>query len=142
VQNVWKDTIPRQASQQDLPAGETPTGSEPRTTQQQALSPEPPLPSVISGAGLRAGRSGFDSRRRLGICLSTTASRTALGPIQPTIQWVLVVLSLGVKRPGREAYHSPPSRAEFKNPWSYTSTPQYVFMAWCLVKHRDNFTFI
>jgi hypothetical protein len=25
--------------------------------------------------------------------------------------------------------------------WSYTSTPQYVFMAWCLVKHRDNFTF-
>jgi hypothetical protein len=20
--------------------------------------------------------------------------------------------------------------------------PQYVFMAWCLVKHRDNFTFI
>jgi hypothetical protein len=26
--------------------------------------------------------------------------------------------------------------------WSYTSTPQYAFMAWCLVKHRDNFTFI
>jgi hypothetical protein len=25
--------------------------------------------------------------------------------------------------------------------WSYTSTPQYVFMAWFLVKHRDNFTF-
>jgi hypothetical protein len=25
--------------------------------------------------------------------------------------------------------------------WSYTSTPQYVFMAWCLVKHRDNFIF-
>jgi len=23
----------------------------------------------------------------------------------------------------------------------YTSTPQYAFMAWCLVKHRDNFTF-
>jgi hypothetical protein len=27
-----------------------------------------------------------------------------------------------------------------KNAWSYTSTPQYVFMAWCLVKHKDNFT--
>jgi len=26
-------------------------------------------------------------------------------------------------------------------PSSNTSTPQYVFMAWCLVKHRDNFTF-
>jgi hypothetical protein len=25
--------------------------------------------------------------------------------------------------------------------WSYTSIPLYVFMAWCLVKHRDNFTF-
>jgi hypothetical protein len=28
-----------------------------------------------------------------------------------------------------------------KNAWSYTSTLQYVFMAWCLVKHRYNFTF-
>jgi hypothetical protein len=25
--------------------------------------------------------------------------------------------------------------------WSYTSTPQYAFMAWCIIKHRDNFTF-
>jgi hypothetical protein len=28
-----------------------------------------------------------------------------------------------------------------KNEWSYTSSPQYAFMAWCSVKHRDNFTF-
>jgi hypothetical protein len=28
-----------------------------------------------------------------------------------------------------------------KNEWRYTSTPQYAFMAWCLVKHRGNFTF-
>jgi hypothetical protein len=28
-----------------------------------------------------------------------------------------------------------------KNAWWYTSTPQYDFMAWCLVKHGDNFTF-
>jgi hypothetical protein len=26
------------------------------------------------------------------------------------------------------------SSAEVKNAWSYTSIPQYVFMAWCLVK--------
>jgi hypothetical protein len=32
-------------------------------------------------------------------------------------------LSLGVKRPGREADHSPPSSAEVKNPCSYISTP-------------------
>jgi hypothetical protein len=51
------------------------------------------------------------------------------------------VLSLGVKRTGREADHSPPSSAEVNNAWRYTFTPQYVFIAWCLVKHRDNFTF-
>jgi hypothetical protein len=28
----------------------------------------------------------------------------------------------GVKRPGRRADHSPPSSAEVKNAWSYTST--------------------
>jgi hypothetical protein len=27
-----------------------------------------------------------------------------------------------------------------KNAWSYTSIPQYIFMAWCLVKQRDSFT--
>jgi len=32
-------------------------------------------------------------------------------------------LSLGVKRPGREAEHSPPSRTEVKNAWFYTSIP-------------------
>jgi hypothetical protein len=83
----------------------------------------------------------FDSRRELGSFLFIIASRPALGPTQPPIQWVPGALSLGVKRPGREADHSPPSSAEVKNAWSYTSTPQYVFMAWCLVKHRDNFIF-
>jgi len=31
--------------------------------------------------------------------------------------------------------------ARSKNEWSYTSTPQYAVTVWCLVKHRDNFTF-
>jgi hypothetical protein len=31
--------------------------------------------------------------------------------------------------------------AEVKKAWSYTSIPLCVFMMWCLVKHRDNFTF-
>jgi len=47
-------------------------------------------------------------------------------------------LSPGVKRPVREADHSPPFSAEVKNAWGYTSTPPNVFMAWCLVKHRMN----
>jgi hypothetical protein len=35
----------------------------------------------------------------------------------------------GVKRQGRETGHSPPSSAEIKKMWIYTSTPPYVFMA-------------
>jgi hypothetical protein len=62
---------------------------------------------------------GFD----WGIFLFTTTSRTALGPTQPPIQWVPRALSLGVKLPGSEADHSPPSSAEVKDVWSHTSTP-------------------
>jgi hypothetical protein len=56
-------------------------------------------------------------------------------------QWVPGVLSPVVKRLEFVADHSPPYNAEVKNSWSYTSTPQYVFMAWCLVKHMGNFAF-
>jgi hypothetical protein len=34
-----------------------------------------------------------------------------------------------VKRPGREADHSPPTSAGVKKMWIYTSTPPYAFMA-------------
>jgi hypothetical protein len=56
----------------------------------------------------------FESQRGMGIFLFIIASRTALGPIQPPIQWVPGALSLGVKRQGREADHSSPSSAEVK----------------------------
>jgi hypothetical protein len=46
--------------------------------------------------------------------LFTTVSRIALEPTQPPIQWLPGALSLRVKRPGCEADHSPPSRAEVK----------------------------
>jgi hypothetical protein len=42
----------------------------------------------------------------------------------------------GVKRPGREADHSPPSSADVNNAWNYTSTPPYIFVVWCLDKYR------
>jgi len=40
---------------------------------------------------------------------------------QPPILWVPGSSSLGVKRPGHEADHSPPS-AEVKTAWCYTSS--------------------
>jgi hypothetical protein len=58
---------------------------------------------------------GFESRQGLGIFFYTTAvSRMALGPTQLPIQWVPGALSLGVKRPEREADHSSPSSEEVK----------------------------
>jgi hypothetical protein len=65
------------------------------------------------GIAVGYGVLGFDSRRGLGIFF-TTASRTALGPTQPPILWVPGVLSLRVKRPGRETDHLPPTSAEVK----------------------------
>jgi hypothetical protein len=41
-------------------------------------------------------------------------SRPVLGSTYPPIQWVPRALSPGVKRPGREAGHSPPTTAEVK----------------------------
>jgi len=63
----------------------------------------------------------------------------ALGPTPPPIQWVTEALSLGVKRPGSEADHSPPSSAKVKNAWTYTSTPQHAFMVRCSVKSTEMF---
>lgn len=51
------------------------------------------------------------------------ASRPALGINQSLIPWVLRARSLGIK-------HS----------WNYNSTPPYIILKWCLIKHRD-FTF-
>jgi hypothetical protein len=67
-----------------------------------------------NNTGWTIGILEFDYRRALGIFLFTIASRTALGPTQPPIQWVLGALSLGTKRPGREADHSHPSSADVK----------------------------
>jgi hypothetical protein len=83
---------------------------------------------------------GFDSRG-LENFLLTTASRTALGSTQPPIQWVPGALSQGVKRPGCEADHSPPSSAEVIE-WMelYIHSPNTPSWRGAHLKHRDNFT--
>jgi hypothetical protein len=57
--------------------------------------------------------------------------RPALGQTQHSMQGVPGALSLGIKRPGREADHSPPTSAEVEEWVEYTSIHQYAFMAWC-----------
>jgi len=45
----------------------------------------------------------------------------------------------GVKQPRHEVNHSPLCSVKVKNVWNYVSISYYGLMAWCLVKHRDNF---
>jgi hypothetical protein len=61
-------------------------------------------------AGRPRGRSSCPGRVKN--FLFCTLSRPALGSTQPPIQWVPGALSREVKRPGREADHSPPTSAE------------------------------
>jgi hypothetical protein len=68
---------------------------------------------IVTGYGLD-GWGSIPGRTRF-IFLFSTPSRPALRPTQPSIQWVLQALSLGVKRKGREANHSPPSSVKVKN---------------------------
>jgi hypothetical protein len=54
------------------------------------------------------------------------SSRPVVGSTQPPFHWVPGALSLGVKRQGREADHSPPTSAENKktlNKNLYTRSP-------------------
>jgi hypothetical protein len=75
---------------------------------------------------------GFDSHRRLEIFLLAATSRQALVPTQPPIQWIPKAFPRGWSGRGVK-----PTRMRGAIPLF----PQYVFMVWCLVKHRDNFTF-
>jgi len=67
----------------------------------------------FSKLGYGMGDRGFESRQGLGIFPFTTATRPALGPTN-LLSSGYRALSLGVKRPEREADHSPPSTAEAK----------------------------
>jgi hypothetical protein len=84
---------------------------------------------IATGYGLDDQRVGIRVPRGGKNFHFSISSRPALGATQPPIQWVPGALSPGVKRPGRKADHSPPTRAEVKKTWIYTSTPPYAFMA-------------
>jgi hypothetical protein len=65
--------------------------------------------------GFIAGRAGFFLRRNVPIDSGAHTVSYTMGT---------GVVSSEAKRLGRETNHSPPSSAEIKNAWSYTSTPR------------------
>jgi hypothetical protein len=68
---------------------------------------------TVQGSNAGTGKKGF---------LFSETSRLALGPTcRPRRSLPRV------KQPRREIKHSPPSSAEVKNEWSYTSTPAIWF---------------
>jgi hypothetical protein len=71
---------------------------------------------------------GVGGRVPVGSRIFSKSSRPALRSTQPPIQCLSGTLSPGVKRPGREVDHSPPTSAEVNKMWIYTSTPPYVSM--------------
>jgi hypothetical protein len=83
---------------------------------------------IATGYRLENGRVGV--RVAVGQELSLLhVVQIGFGFTQPPIQWVPGALSSAVKRPGREADHSPPTSVEIKKIWIYTSNPPYAFMA-------------
>jgi hypothetical protein len=96
---------------------------------------------IDTGQGLDDRMIGVRFPVGMGIFLFDTTSRQTLRPTHPPTQRY-GGLSLRVKWPGREADHSPSSSAEVKKmSGAITLLPPHVFMVWCLLKHRDNFTF-
>jgi hypothetical protein len=95
------------------------------------------------GNWLRNGRPGFDCQEGQREDFFFVCHRVQIGPeaTQPRIQFVPGALSLEIERSGREADHSALHSAEVNNAWSYTSTPPYNFMVWCLLMYRYNFIF-
>jgi len=67
--------------------------------------------------------SWFESWQGQEFFLFSIMFRLSVGPRNHPIQWMLTLLSSGVKWPGCEADDSSPSGAEVKNGWTYTSAP-------------------
>jgi len=65
---------------------------------QYCLKGKVELIPIALGYGLDDRGSRFNSQRELGIFPFTAASKTALVPTQPPIQWVPGALSLGSKK--------------------------------------------
>jgi hypothetical protein len=57
--------------------------------------------------------------------------------VSPGVHPASYPMGIGGSFPGRKADYSPTTSADFKKTWVYTSTPLYVFMAWCLINEAQ-----
>jgi hypothetical protein len=90
--------------------------------------------NVTSAVGIAASY-GLDNQR-IGVRVPVGqefsllyAVQTGSGAHPASYPMGKAALSPGIKRPGRETDHSPPTSSEVKKTWVYTSTFPYVFMA-------------
>jgi hypothetical protein len=72
----------------------------------------------------------------MGYFLLPSSFRPALGSTQHPIQLVPGTVIQGIKRQGCEVDPSTPSSSKISNKRGYAFTPQYLFMAWCLIKQK------
>jgi hypothetical protein len=61
----------------------------------------------------------LDGRQEKNIFLYIKESTPALGPTQPTVQWLPMELSTGVQQPECESEYSLPPTAKVKNIWNF-----------------------
>ena len=81
------------------------------------------IAQLVHWVRYRPHNLGFEFWQRYAIFLISKTSRLWDTPASCS-------MGMGVKWPGHEVNHSPPSTAVVKNGWSHISTPQYAFMAW------------
>jgi hypothetical protein len=80
---------------------------------------------------------GHNGRNKVTLFLVSVETWHVWSTWRISAKWVPGSLSPGVKRPGREVDHSPPTSAEVKKVWIYTSAAPYAFMAWCLISRAQ-----
>ena len=79
---------------------------------------------VLCSDSVRTRRScGFESRQRQEIFVRNVQTGSGSHSISHSVG--TADLSQGMKRPGFEVNHSPPTIAEFKNEWSCNFTPPW-----------------
>jgi hypothetical protein len=91
-------------------------------------------------AGWTTGTAGFDSRQEIEAFIFTTATRPTLASLRP-IQYTSRGSFPGGYVRGLETEYSTPPGVRTKNARCYNTSSPQLFTEWCLITHRDNFTF-